>query len=109
MDSFPGTPVSPRVSADFPAVRVGSEIPISEFKTPRSRVERGFREVTTMRAWQKTWQKRRQKSAKACTRSQVAKTRKPREMPQKTAFWRTENPSQLSYGDLIATAFVVAC
>jgi hypothetical protein len=59
-----------------------SDIAISEFKTPRSRAEWGAHEVTSIGAWQKTWQK---KTAEECRIVQEIAGRQDEKTPQKTA------------------------
>ncbi len=47
----------------------------------------------------KLGRKRRPQSARSCRRLQVADTRKPRKMPQKTGAWQPSCSSQFGYGD----------
>jgi hypothetical protein len=53
----------------------------SEFKTPRSRAEWGSREVTSIGAWQKSWQK---KTAEECQIVQEIAGCQGKKTPQKT-------------------------
>jgi hypothetical protein len=59
-----------------------SEFAISEFKTPRSRAEWGSGEVTSIWAWQKTWQK---KTAEECQIVQKIAGRRDEKTPENAA------------------------
>jgi hypothetical protein len=59
-----------------------SEIAIFEFKTPRSRWEWGSRNVTSIGAWQKIWQK---KTAEECRIVQEIAGRQDERTPEDAA------------------------